>query len=466
MKKFMDEDFLLESEPAKILYNEYAKDLPIIDYHCHINPKELAKNTVYRSITDLWLAGDHYKWRLMRANGVAEELITGNADDYAKFEAFSEALQGAVGNPIYHWSHLELQRYFQVCDPLTVNSAKDIYDRCNQHLCSGNVSAWQILNDSNVAFVGTTDDPVDDLMWHKELKEHANLETKVCPTFRPDRLFTQNGEAFCQYLSELESASKQKISNFETLKQALIARMDYFDELGCRSSDHSFCEVPYSVASKEEISGIFETLRKGENVNDGQFGQFVTAMMLFLASEYAKRDWVMQLHFGVVRNSNTKMFGKVGKDSGFDRIHTGVSMEGLAQFLDCLDEKEQLPKTILYSLNPNDNAVLDVLCGCFSQENVKGKVQHGAAWWFNDHMAGMRTHLEDLASRGLLASFVGMLTDSRSMLSYTRHEYFRRILCNFVGEMVEKGEVAWSKEILGQMIQDICFYNAKRFFSL
>lgn len=461
MKKFMDEDFLLSTEAARVLFHEYAENMPIIDYHCHIAPMELAGKIHYKTITELWLAGDHYKWRLMRANGIDEKFITGKASEYEKFLAYATALEGAVGNPLYHWSHLELQRYFGIDEELNSESAERIYNRCNEILASGALNVESIIRQSKVLCVGTTDDPIDDL------SEHGKITvTKAIPTFRPDKLFTTNGQAFKQYTDELEKAAGRPINCYIQLCEALMNRMNYFDEMGCRSSDHGMEEIKCVKADPFEVEDIFKRLRSGEDVSSEDGDKMLSALMLFLGEEYAKRGWVMQLHFGVVRNTNTKMFEKVGKDTGFDRIRGGVSVAGLAKLLDDLDSRNVLPKTILYSLDPNDNAVLDVLAGCFSETGVKGKVQHGAAWWFNDHLPGMRAHLEDLASRGLLASFVGILTDSRSMLSYTRHEYFRRILCDFIGSKVENGEFAWDEKRLGKMVQDISYNNAREFFGL
>lgn len=466
MKKFMDENFLLSSETAKILFHKYAKDMPIIDYHCHIPPREIAENKNYDSITTLWLAGDHYKWRLMRANGIDEKYITGDASDYDKFLAFASALEGAVGNPLYHWSHLELQRYFGIDEELNQESAKRIFEACNAKLQNGELGAHKIIKDSNVACVGTTDDPVDDLQWHRKIREDGAVTGVVIPTFRPDQLFQVDGTLFSAYVKQLSAVSNREIKQVKDLFEVLSARMDWFDEMGCKSSDHGMEEIPYVIVDDSEIERLFVRLVNGEIISEAEKNAFVTALMLFLGKEYAKRGWVMQLHFGVVRNTNEKMFNAIGKDTGFDRIRGNVSVDGLAKYLNHLDRENALPKTILYSLDPNDNAVLDVLCGCFSETGVKGKVQHGAAWWFNDHLPGMREHLEDLASRGLLSSFVGMLTDSRSMLSYTRHEYFRRILCEFVGNKVENGEFAWNEERLGKMVQDISYNNAKEYFNL
>ncbi|MGN1105534.1 MAG: glucuronate isomerase [Huintestinicola sp.] len=464
MNKFMDENFLLKSELAVELYHKYAKQQPIFDYHCHLSPREIAEDKKYDNITQLWLGGDHYKWRLMRQNGIDEAYITGDASDYDKFTYWAKALENAVANPLYHWSHLELKRYFGYEGELNSKTADEVWNLCNEKLQSSDFSARELIKKSNVYCIGTTDDPVDSLEWHKKIQEFDDFDTKVIPTFRPDRLFSVNEASFIEYLDELSKAAVIRISDLESLKNALRNRMEHFAAFGCVSSDHSFSIVPFVPIEENEADIILKKRLSGELLSERETLGYITSLMLFLAREYKRHNWVMQLHFGVVRNSNTKMFGRIGKDTGFDRILGNVDIEKLALFLDDLDSKDSLPKTVLYSLNPNDNAAINILCGCFNETGIKGKVQHGAAWWFNDHKTGMEDHLQGLADSGSIAVFIGMLTDSRSFLSYTRHEYFRRILCNFIADKVNAGEFANDTERLGQIVKDISFGNAKEFF--
>ncbi len=466
MKEFMNEDFLLSNEIASVLYHKYAKEAPIIDYHCHIDPQEIAKDRNYETITQLWLGGDHYKWRAMRQAGIDEFYITGEASDYEKFAAYAGVLEMAAGNPLYHWSHLELKRYFGIDRELCTDSAKEIYEECNAKLKSGELSAKKIIKKSNVVCIGTTDDPVDSLDFHKEIAADDAFDTKVIPTFRPDQALAVDQPEFDAYICKLASVSETEITDYASYLKALGKRIIYFASCGCKSSDHSFAVVPYRRADAKELDDIFDKARKGEEVTTLQKEAFVTETMLYLASEYAKQKWVMQLHFGVVRNTNSRMYGKIGKDTGFDRILSETSIETLALFLDELDKEENLPNTILYSLNPCDHAAIMTLCGCFFESGVKGKVQNGSAWWFNDHLEGMQEHLKAFATRGMLGSFVGMLTDSRSLLSYTRHEYFRRILCNYIGGMVQQGLYPWNEKVLGKMVEDICYHNANDFFGI
>lgn len=466
MKKFMDDDFLLSNVIASTLYHKYAENMPIIDYHCHIDPKDIAEDKNYKTITEIWLGGDHYKWRAMRQAGIPEKYITGDADDYEKFEAFAEVLEAAIGNPLYHWSHLELKQYFGIEKDLCRESAKEIYEECNKILESGKLSAKKIITMSNVSCIGTTDDPVDTLEYHKQISDDDEFKTKVIPTFRPDRALAIDAHDYNQYLIQLEIASGMDIFDYDSYLCALEKRIQFFNEMGCKSSDHSFATVPYKRADKQELNKIFDIARHGGEINELQKEQFITETMLYLATQYAKNKWVMQLHFGVVRNTNKLMFEQIGKDTGFDRILSETSIESLAAFLDNLNSENNLPNTILYSLNPNDNATIMTLCGCFFESGIKSKVQSGAAWWFNDHLDGMQEHLRALSTRGVLGSFVGMLTDSRSLLSYTRHEYFRRILCDYVGNIVWQGMYPWKEETLGRIIENISCNNARDFFNV
>lgn len=465
-KAFMDEDFLLDTQDAKTLYHKYAENMPIIDYHCHIDPREIAEDKQYTSITELWLGGDHYKWRLMRQCGFGEELVTGNADDRERFRAWAATLEQAVGSPLYHWSHLELQRYFDCRLPINRANADEIYDKCNEVLKSGKLTARSIIEQSKVKVVGTTDDPCDSLEWHKKLAEDKSFDCKVIPTFRPDKVLLIEGCEFADYIAKLGESAGIAIDSFESLKKALADRMDFFAEMGCRSSDQSTVVFPCVRMDEAKVDEVFRRGLKGGKVTEEERLGYITEVMLFLGENYARHGWVMQLHFGVARNSNTKMFNKVGRDTGFDRIHSDAPIESLAAFLDELDKNDSLPKTVLYSLDPSMNSALDVLAKCFNEEGVRGKVQHGAAWWFCDNQGGMRDHLRSLCEQGVLGTFIGMLTDSRCMLSYTRHEYFRRILCSFIGRLSDNGEVYFDEEVLGMIVKNVSFDNAMEFFGL
>ena len=424
MENFIKEDFLLHSELAKTLYN-LVKDLPIIDYHCHLSPKEIAQNQKWQNITQIWLYGDHYKWRLMRQNGIAENFITGNASDYEKFLAWAETIENAIGNPLYHWSHLELKKYFGYNGFLNKQTAPKVWEICNEKIQSKDFCAKALIKNSNVCLIGTTDDPLDSLNFHKQIKEDKNFSCQVIPTFRPDKLLLIQNEEFSEYVKKLSEITGKNCNNFTEFCEAIKNRIEYFAKNACKSSDHSFSEIPFVECSQNEVNLIFQNALNGKKLSQTEIEKFQTKLMLFLASEYCKKNWIMQLHFGVVRNCNSACKISLGADTGFDRIKGTVDIENLSRFLDCLNSLNALPKTILYSLNPNDNAALDVLCLCFFQNGVKGKVQHGSAWWFNDHQKGMENHLEGLCNSGLVTHFVGMLTDSRSFLSYTRHEYFR-----------------------------------------
>jgi len=464
MTNFLDNDFLLTNQTSKELYHNYAANLPIIDYHCHINPKEIAENKTFKNLTQLWLGGDHYKWRLMRSNGVDEYYITGDADDYEKFEKWVETVSLAIGNPLYHWSHLELKRYFQYDKPLCPKNAREIWDFCNQKLKLPSLSTRGIIESSNVEVICTTDDPVDDLIWHKYLKEDTSFSVKVLPTFRPDKAMNLESPDYLDYIKSLQACTNISITNFSQLQDALISRMKYFDELGCRLSDHGLDYVMFTPASLNEVDDIFQKRLWGESLTAEDISKFKTYFMLFVAQQYSKLSWTMQLHYGCLRNNNSSMYQSIGVDTGFDCISNYTPAKPLIQFLDTLNLKNELPKTILYSLNPIDNALIDTIIGCFQDSSARGKIQHGSAWWFNDHKKGMTEHLTTLASQSMLSNFVGMLTDSRSFLSYTRHEYFRRILCNLVGTWVEDGEYPNDPDLLKQIITNISYQNAKNYF--
>lgn len=464
MKAFMDKDFLLSTETAKTLYHEYAAKMPIIDYHCHINPQEIAEDRKFSTITQVWLGGDHYKWRQMRSNGVDEQYITGSASDYDKFEKWSETLQKAIGNPLYHWSHLELQRYFDYYGTLNAKTSKDVYNLCNEKLKESSMSVRGLIKQSNVDTICTTDDPIDSLEWHKKIAEDSSFDVKVLPAWRPDKAMNIEKPDFLDYLSKLEKVSNVTINSFSDLKEAIKNRLSFFDSMGCKISDHGLNYVMYKPATEEQIEAIFAKRKSGETVTSIEELQFKTAFMVFIGKEYHRLGWVMQLHYGTKRDNNTFRFNQLGPDTGFDCINTDGSSAELTDFLNALNMSNQLPKTILYSLNPTDNAAIGTILGCFQDSSAVGKIQQGSAWWFNDNKTGMQEQMTSLANLGLLANFIGMLTDSRSFLSYTRHEYFRRILCDLIGTWVENGEYPNDIEFLGKMVQDISYNNTKRYF--
>ncbi len=464
MKKFMDsKDFLLSNETSVRLYEAAAK-MPIIDYHCHINPREIAEDRQFNNITEVWLGGDHYKWRQMRSNGIEEEFITGDASDYEKFEKWTETLQKAIGNPLYHWSHLELQRYFGFNKPLSPATCKEAWDFCNKKLNTPEMSVRNIIKMSNVDTICTTDDPADTLEWHKMIREDKTFDVKVLPAWRPDKAMNLEKPDYKDYLAKLEKASGVKIASFKDLCEALKNRMAFFAENGCLVSDHGLEYVMYQPASENEIESIFSARMAGKMPTREEEIKFKTAFMLFVGREYARLGWVMQLHYGALRDNNKNMYAKLGPDTGYDSINTGASAAELVGFLNALAFTDQLPKTILYSLNPCDNAAIGTIMGCFQNSDAVGKVQHGSAWWFNDNKTGMQEQMTSLANLGLLSNFVGMLTDSRSFLSYTRHEYFRRILCDLVGTWVENGEYPADFEFLEKMVQDVSYNNCKKYF--
>ena len=464
MSNFMNSDFLLRTETAKRLYHKIAEDLPIIDYHCHLSPKEIAEDRRFSSITELWLGGDHYKWRLMRSFGVDERYITGDAADREKFRAWARTLSLAIGNPLYHWSHLELRNYFCYDGILNADTADTVFDLCSEKLRDPSFSARNLILRSNVEALCTTDDPADTLEWHKRIAE-SGFPVKVLPSFRPDRALCIEKPDWVSYLNTLGTAADTEIRSFSDLCSALEARAEFFDSLGCRVSDHGLAAVPYAPATDETVGALFEKRLRGEALDTGEIAQFRTALLLALGRMYAKLGWAMQLHFGVIRDNARRVFRTLGPDAGIDSIGNAVSVSDLAAFLNELDETDELPKTILYSLNPNDNTALATVMGCF-QRDVPGKLQLGSAWWFNDHKKGMQEQLTDLAAEGHLATFIGMLTDSRSFLSYARHEYFRRILSDLIGTWVENGEYPDDEAALTHIIRDICYQNAKTYFGV
>lgn len=463
---FITEDFLLTNETAKRLYHGYAENMPIIDYHCHINPQEIYENKKFDNITQIWLGGDHYKWRLIRSNGIPEEEITGSADDRTKFQRFAEMLPKAIGNPMFHWNHLELKRYFGYDGILNGETAEEVWQLCNKKLSEDNMSSCSIIEKSNVKMIGTTDDPVDSLEWHKKIAESGCCTAKVVPSFRPDKAVNIDKAGFCDYIKALSTAAETEIKTASDVKAALTKRLDFFCEHGCKATDHGLDYVPFAKATDNEVEEIFAKAMNGETVSAEEADKYKTSILLHLGREYAKRNIVMQLHFGVQRNTNTAMFNKLGPDTGFDCISTRNCSEAVTGLLNALAVDGLLPKTILYSLNPHDNELLDTVIGCFQGTQAAGKIQHGSAWWFSDTKSGMEAQLKSLANLSLLGNFIGMLTDSRSFLSYTRHEYFRRILCNLLGEWVEKGEYPNDEKTLGKLVEDICYNNAKRYFNI
>ena len=464
MQAFMDQNFLLNTETAKTLFHTYAASCPIIDYHCHLSPREIAEDVRFENITQVWLGGDHYKWRLMRCAGVDEKYITGDASDYEKFCKWAEVLGKAIGNPLYHWSHLELQRYFDCYTPLSAKTADEVWNAVNAKIQSPEFSARGLIARSNVAVICTTDDPIDDLHWHRQIAADPTMKTAVYPAWRPDKAMNLEKADYTDYLAKLEAASGLTIRSFADLKKALVNRLDFFAENGCSLSDHGLNTVPYVPADEETVENIFARRLAGTDVTAQEQNIFKTAFMLFIGGEYSKRGWVMQLHYGCRRDNNQPMWRKLGPDTGYDCIGDQASAGETAAFLNALAEAESLPKTILYSLNPNDNQAIDTICGCFQSSEAVSKVQHGSAWWFNDHFQGMTDQLTSLANLGYLAGFVGMLTDSRSFLSYPRHEYFRRILCRLLGEWVEDGRFPADMELLGEIVQGISYGNAKNYF--
>ena len=464
MKKFMDQNFLLSTETAQKLYHEYAAKMPILDYHCHISPQEIAEDKRFENITQLWLGGDHYKWRQMRSNGIGEEYITGNAPDREKFQKWSETLEKAIGNPLYHWSHLELQRYFGYDGVLNGETAQDVWEICNDKLQTAQISARGLIRQSGVTLLCTTDDPADDLKWHKQIAEDKTFDVQVLPAWRPEAAMNIASPNFAGYIEHLGRVADMEILTFNELKTALTKRMEFFDKMGCRISDHSLDYAMYVPASDEEIEDIFERAMAGREVSYEEELKYKTAFLLYAGKEYRRFGWAMQLHFGVKRDNNKKIYRCMGADAGIDCINNYAPSAQLADLLNALQEEEALPKTILYSLNPADNAAIGTIIGCFQNEECAGKIQQGSAWWFNDNKQGMIDQLTSLANLGLLGNFVGMLTDSRSFLSYTRHEYFRRILCDLIGGWVENGEYPNDEKSLEKLVKDISYRNAVRYF--
>lgn len=466
MKKFMDENFLLSNETAVKLYHDYSKEMPIIDYHCHLNPKEIYENKRFNNITEVWLYGDHYKWRAMRSNGIDEKYMTGDASDYDKFMAWARTLEIAIGNPLYHWTHLELQRYFGINEVLTEKTAPAIWEKANALIQGEGFTARDLIKKSNVKIICTTDDPIDSLEYHLKIKEDKSFDVKVLPAFRPDKGIRINKDTFVPWVKSLGEVCEKEITNYDEFLTALESRVDFFHSVGCRVSDHALDSITYAEASKEEVAAIFAKAMSGEKVTAEEETKYATYTLQFCGRLYAKHEWTMQLHIAAMRDNNTRMFNKLGQDIGFDSINDESIAYALSKLLNSLDTEDCLPRTILYTLNPKDNYVLGTMLGNFQGGGIPGKIQFGSAWWFNDNKEGMIEQMTTLANLGLLSRFVGMLTDSRSFLSYTRHEYFRRILCNLIGVWVENGEVPNDIELLGKIVQDISYNNSKNYFNM
>lgn len=466
MKEFLNDNFLLNSEAAVELYHNYAKEMPIFDYHCHLNPEEIANDKSFRNITEIWLGGDHYKWRAMRSNGVDEKYITGDASDYDKFIAWAKTVPYCIGNPLYHWSHLELKRFFGIDLIINEENADEIWERANELLKQKEFTAKQLIKNSNVKALCTTDDAIDTLEFHKKIREDKEFNVKVYPALRPDKGINIQNDTFVPWMKALSEISEVKIENYGDFINALELRVEYFHQEGCRLSDHGLDKLFYKESTDEEANEIFAKAMKGEALSNDEVDKYKTRTLLNLAKMYNKRNWTMQLHIGALRNNNSRMFKVLGPDTGYDSINDGNIAEALSKLLNEIDKTNELPRTILYCLNPNDNYLLGTMIGNFQGGGIPGKIQFGSGWWFNDQKDGMKDQMSALANLGLLRRFVGMVTDSRSFISYTRHEYFRRVLCDLVGSWADAGEAPNDIDLLGKMIQEICFLNAKEYFGV
>lgn len=473
----MDNEFLLTTETARHLYHDYAAHMPLADYHCHIPPQEIYEDRRFNDLAEVWLGGenpdgtyfgDHYKWRLMRSNGVSEDYVTGDKPGFERFQKFVEALELAIGNPMYHWCNLELRQFFGYDKPLTSATAREAWDFCNEKLRNDpGLTVRGIIQKANVAMVGTTDDPVDSLEWHEKIAADPTIQVQVCPSFRPDKAINITKPGFTAYIARLAaSVGRTDLPNVEAVCGALTERLEFFKKLGCRASDHGLDYVPFRPCSAEQADAAYQKALRGEALTLEEAEGYQTAILLHLGRAYHRLGIAMQLHYSCVRNVNGRMFRKMGPDTGFDMIAQNTCGASIAALLSALDETGECPKTILYSLNPADNEQLGTLLGCFQSDELPGKIQHGSAWWFNDTKGGMEAQMRSLASLGILGNFVGMLTDSRSFLSYARHDYFRRILCNLLGGWVENGEYPADDRALRRIVEGICFKNAARYFNL
>ena len=465
MKEFMDKDFLLESGMAKKLFHDHAADMPIFDYHCHLIPEQIATDKRFTTITDAWLGGDHYKWRQMRTCGFDEKLITGDADPFDKFMAWAETMENLIGNPLYHWTHLELQRYFGIYDVLNRKNAKRIYDEANEQFKNNpELSVFGIMKKFKVYAVGTTDDPADDLKYHKIIRDEGKCPAKVIPSYRPDKALNIEKPDFAEYIAKLGAAAGIAIKKTADVVEALEKRLAFFVEMGCRASDHALMTCPHTFWSEECVNKVFEKRMGGEEVTKEESDAWRTYILTALARAYKKNNVAMQLHFAAIRDNNLTMYKLLGPDTGYDASYDENLAYGVAEFFKALSAENSVPKTIFYSLNPKDYYSLGTLMGCYQGDGIKGKIQLGSAWWFCDHRDGMEEQIKVLANLGCLPAFVGMLTDSRSFLSYSRHEYFRRILCNVIGGWADNGEVPNDEEMLGKIVSDISFNNAQKYF--
>lgn len=465
MTPFMHQDFLLKTPTAKKLYHEYAEKMPIIDYHCHIDPRDIYEDKRYETITQVWLGGDHYKWRAMRSCGVQEHYITGDATPAEKFQKWAETMPNLIGNPLYHWTHLELQRYFDIQQPLNGKNAMEIYEKCNAMLARPDMTARGIIRKSNVKLLCTTDDPVDDLHWHEAMAADETMPAIVLPAFRPDKAMRADKPGFASYIARLEAVCGYSIETMADMRRALADRIDYFAQRGCCVADHGLDFCFCVEATETQLDDIFARAKAGQTISHWEQLAYHTALLISTSKEYAKRDWVNQFHFGCLRDNSQKFYQTLGPDTGFDCINDQPNAQGLAALLNRLQEEDGLGKTIVYSLNPSDNAAIGTIIGAFQTDSpIPGRIQQGSAWWFNDHKSGMEAQMTSLMSLGAFGTFNGMLTDSRSFLSYTRHEYFRRILCNLVGQMVEDGEYPADWAQLGALIENISYYNTLRYF--
>lgn len=465
MKNFLDSDFMLNNATARHLYNEYAdmKKTPVIDYHCHLDAKEIYEDRRFDNITEAWLESDHYKWRQMRACGIDEKYITGDAGDYEKFKKWAGIMPMLIGNPLYHWSHYELKYYFGYNGILNEDTCDEVWNLVNEKLRTPEFSARNLILKSNVRVICTTDDPADSLEWHRKLKEEG-FEVSVLPAWRPDNAMYIEKDGFAEYINKLSKAAGRDITDYAGLKSALVDRMEYFARNGCKISDHGMEYVMYEPASEAETDRILKKALAGEKVTREEELRYKTSFMLFMSSQYYRLGWVMQLHYGVKRDCNTYMFNRIGANTGFDCISNYTPSQQLADFLNAAGSDGNIPKTILYSLTPQDNTTIGTVVGCFLGGGVKARVQQGAAWWFNDHVQGMVDQMKAYAATACLGNFVGMLTDSRSFLSYTRHDYFRRILCNMLGEWVENGEYPNDEKALKKIVEGISYKNAAEYF--
>lgn len=465
MQKFMDDDFLLDTPAARLLYHNYAKKMPILDYHNHLSAREIYEDNCLSGITYAWLGFDHYKWRALRWNGVQEDYITGKASDWERFQKWAETVPYLFGNPLYHWTHLELQRYFDITEPLNGQNAEEIFQKCNEYLASEDFTVRKLIEKSGVYALVTTDDPCDDLYYHKALKEDG-FSVKVLPAFRPDPAIHIEKGDFVPYMEKLKDTVGFPIAHFKDLVCALQMRIQYFYENGCRLADHGLDQMLYLDSTDAELEDIFRKALENIPLTIEDISKFQGAILKALAREYYQYGWVMQLHIGPLRDTSSRVLHSIGNNAGCDSLQDAPVALPLAAFMDSLDKENKLPKTVLYNLNPKDNATLAAIAGSFQDGSIPGKIQFGPAWWFNDTQEGMRAQLKSLASIGLLSRFIGMLTDSRSFLSFPRHEYFRRILCSEIGHAVENGEYPWDVDFLGKMVEDICFNNAKDYCNL